>query len=382
MNYLDSNNAIFSEMEIDAIGEILNISMGAAATAVSTLLNKKVYITTPTVEVATSGSFEFNSLTPGVGVEINYVEGLDGLNLFILKQKDVQAIVSILLQTEFNPDEEFVMDEISISAICETMNQMMGSASTALAQFLSRTINISTPNPFEIKANENFSKKYYKENDCMVIVRFTLNVEGVINSEFASIMSCDFARELVTSLFTSEKSKSVEEPVVATEPIQPSLPVEQPVQAPISQPHQQPMQQVAPQPVQQQMQQPVQQPMQQQYPNQGFSSQENYNVAPASFQGFSNQPIAKHEEKPENLQLIMSVPLKITVELGHSKKSIKDILEFTNGSIIDLNRQAGMPVDILVNGQQIAKGDVVVVEEYYGVRITEILNPNEIIKVL
>lgn len=370
MNCLASNNKIFSDMEIDAIGELLNISMGAAATAVSSLLNKKVYITVPEVEVTTSSNFEFSSLTPGVAVEINYVEGLDGLNLFILKQQDVQAIVSILMQTEFNPDEEYVIDEISLSAICETMNQMMGSASTALAKFLNRTINISTPKSYAVKANENFSNRYYKDDDNMVVVRFNLNVEGFINSQFASIMSCDFARELVDSMF----SKKNEEQVGQTET---SILTEQPQPA-VQQP--QPAAQQQPQPAAQQQPQPAMQ--QQQSAAQYHQNQQPYNVAPASFQGFNNKPTVSSEENPENLKLIMSVPLKITVELGHTKKSIKEILEFSSGSIVELNRQAGMPVDILVNGQKIAKGDVVVVEEHYGVRITEILNPNELIKVL
>lgn len=362
MNFLDSNNALFTDMEIDTIGEILNISMGSAATAVSTLLNKKVYITTPKVEVAKSGSFEYKSLTPGIGVEINYIEGLTGFNLFVLKPKDVQAIVSILLQTDFDPNEEFVMDEISISAICETMNQMMGSSSTALAQFLNRTVNISTPTPFEVASNENFSLKYFKEDQDIVIIKFNLIVEGVLDSEFASVMPCEFARELISYLLPKESSNLPTEPEASDSKKAPSSPA--PVQAPPS-----------PAPVQASPSSP-------QYSNQQNAPQENYNIAPASFQGLSNEAAPKPDEAPENLKLIMSVPLKISVELGHSKKSIKEILEFSNGSIIDLNRQAGMPVDILVNGQQIAKGDVVVVEEYYGVRITEILNPNEIVKVL
>lgn len=353
---MDSTNVSFTDMEIDTIGEILNISMGAAATAVSTLLNKKVYITTPKVEVTTSGNFEFKALAPGVGVEINYIEGLSGVNVFVLKKEDIQKIVSILLQTEYNPNEEFIMDEISISAICETMNQMMGSSSTALAQFLNRTVNISTPTPFEVTTDENFSRKYFNEDDDILAVKFNINVEGVLDSEFASVMSLDFAKELISSLFSSQNNEDpAVEPVVTPEPV--AVPVQQQAQ--------------------QHAQQPTQKPS-----NQSYAQQENYDISSASFHGFEKGQVEKLEERPENLKLIMSVPLKITVELGHSKKSIKDILEFANGSIIELNKQAGMPVDILVNGQKIAKGDVVVVEEYYGVRITEILNPNEIIKVL
>ncbi len=370
---MGSTKDLFTEMEIDTIGEMLNISMGAAATAVSTLLNKKVYITVPKVEVTTSNNFEFKSLTPGVGVEINYIEGLSGVNVFLLKMQDVQKIVEILLQMEHDPDVEFVMDEISTSAICETMNQMMGSASTALAQFLNTTVNISTPTSFEVKADENFSLRYFEDNDDVIIVRFNLQVDGVLDSEFASVMPIDFARTLLDTLFNVEGNQTfAQEPIGANKgetvqaeqtPAPPAPTPPPPVQQPVA-----PPQQPAPQP--------------QAQPQHTPAPQANYNVAPASFQGFSGGASQMSGETSENLKLIMSVPLKISVELGNSKKTIKDILEFSNGSIIELDKQAGMPVDILVNGQKIATGDVVVVEEYYGVRITEILNPSEIIKVL
>ena len=371
---MGSTKDLFTEMEIDTIGEMLNISMGAAATAVSALLNKKVYITVPKVEVTTSSEFEFKSLTPGVGVEINYIEGLSGVNVFLLKMQDVQKIVEILLQTEHDPDVEFVMDEISTSAICETMNQMMGSASTALAQFLNTTVNISTPTSFEVKANENFSLRYFKDTDDVIIVRFKLQVDGVLDSEFACVMPIDFARNLLDTLFGADQNQTfAQEPITAnnggTVQAEPTPAPQAPTPPP---PVQQP---VAPS-----SQQPAPQPQAQ--PQHTPAPQANYNVAPVSFQGFAGDASQISSETSENLKLIMSVPLKISVELGNSKKTIKDILEFSNGSIIELDKQAGMPVDILVNGQKIATGDVVVVEEYYGVRITEILNPSEIIKVL
>lgn len=368
---MDSNKAMFTDMEIDAIGEVLNISMGAAATAVSTLLNKKVYITTPKVELTQPKNLEYNSLTPGVGVEINYIEGLDGVNIFILKQDDVKHIVSILLQTEFDPNEEFVMDEISVSAICETMNQMMGSSSTALAQFLNKVVNISTPTPFEVNPEENISTRYFDPDNDIISVKFNLNIEDTINSEFLSVMSCDFAQELISYIFNSGDSQILDNEQA----------VEESNNNIIEQPSQVPVQQVQA-PVEQHIEQPIQAPVQQQEVSKPSEPQPVYNVSPPSFNSFSNQQSVKLDEQPENLKLIMSVPLKITAELGHSTQTIKDILSFSDGSIIDLDKQAGMPVDILVNGQKIAKGDVVVVEDYYGVRITEILKPSEIMRVL
>ncbi|MEG2429160.1 MAG: chemotaxis protein CheC, partial [Oscillospiraceae bacterium] len=136
------NEELFSTMEIDAIGEILNISLGSSATSVSGMLDRRVNITTPVVKVLAADDFHFQALEPAIGVEINYISGLSGTNVMILKETDVKAIVGLLLGTDYS-EEEFVMDEMSISAICEVMNQMMGASSTALSQFLNRTVNIS-----------------------------------------------------------------------------------------------------------------------------------------------------------------------------------------------------------------------------------------------
>ncbi len=186
----------FNEMEIDAIGEIMNISLGASATAVSTLLGTKVDITTPTVTVQTREEFEFKRLEPAIGVEIAYVEGLDGRNVMMFRREDVRVIVSTLMGTDLS-DDSFGLDEIHISAICEIMNQMMGASATALSEFLGFTVNISTPKSFDVGEPEEFKEKYFTDDEGMVVVRFRLEIEEKLNSEFMNIMSTKLAKRLL-----------------------------------------------------------------------------------------------------------------------------------------------------------------------------------------
>nr|WP_330363156.1 chemotaxis protein CheC [Lacrimispora indolis] len=197
---MDSKN--FSAFEIDAIGEILNISLGASATAVSTMLNARVDITTPVVKVLSKDEFEISNLEPAIGVEITYIAGLSGSNLMLLKRHDVKVIVDMLMGME-TPEEEFELNELNISAICEVMNQMMGSSATALSEFLSKTVNISTPTSFEIADINDFKEKYYHNEDLMVVVGFTLKIADQLESEFINVMPPSLAKELVGGLFSS-----------------------------------------------------------------------------------------------------------------------------------------------------------------------------------
>lgn len=368
MSGLAENNELFTEMDIDAIGEILNISMGAAATSISTMLDKRVVITTPSVQVQKASELHFESFEPAVGVEIKYIDGLLGTSIMVLKESDVQAIVGLLLQTDYS-DEKFVLDEISNSAVCEVMNQMMGSSSTALSQLLNRTVNISPPSSFQIESSTTFKQEYYSEDSTVVTICFHLSIEGVLDSEFISVISASLAKELVDTLHDD-----------------PSPEVDQPQSQPQTQPQPEPPYQ--PQPPQQPQYQAQAQPafeVKKEYANSGHmipSAEARYKVQNVEFSEFNSSKPVLSEEQTNNLNLIMSIPLQISVELGRTKKQIKDILTFSPGTIIELDKQAGAQVDIFVNGQQVSRGEVVVVEDCYGVRVSEIISNKDIMKIL
>ena len=185
---------VLTDMEKDVIGEVMNISMGSGATAMSTVLDTKVNITTPRIEVVPITEFDFSHLEPVIGVSIKYVEGIDGVNVLLLKQEDLKKILCHLLSLD--NEDEVVFDEIANSAVCEIMNQMMGSSASALAQFLGRPINISTPEIIDAKV-EDVREIFTIKGDEVVSIKFDLNIEGLVESEFLSAMEPSLVREIV-----------------------------------------------------------------------------------------------------------------------------------------------------------------------------------------
>ena len=466
---------VFNAMELDAIGEVMNISLGSSATAVSNLLDHRVDITTPSVDVVSVEDFTLGDLEPAIAVEIKYVSGLEGSNIMLLKRHDVKVIVDILMGTE-TPDEEFELNELSISAVCEVMNQMMGAASTALSDFIGRPVNISTPKSFTLDDLTKFKNDHFQTSDgLLVVVRFMLKIENILNSEFVNVMSVDLARELLGGFGmdigslgdTASAAESPSQPAAAPSggdaggklsqeeierlmggtgaaapaaepPSQPaaaasggdtgggklsqeeierlmggmgaaaptpepqSQPAAQPQAAPAAQVQTAPPQPVAqpqytappqqPQaaPVQPQYGVPVQQPMyaapqyaapgqpmyaapmQPQYAVQPPMEPRVINTRPLQFPTLD---VAKEigQEQAQNLELIMSVPLEVSVEIGRTRRKVEDILTFSKGSLVVLDKLAGDQVDLFVNGLCVARGDVVVVDDNFGVRITEVL---------
>ena len=487
---------IFSPMAIDALGEMMNISLGSSATAVSNMLDHRVDITTPTVSVVDVKDFSLGNLEPAIGVEIKYVEGLEGSNIMLLKRSDIKIIVDILMGME-TADEDFELNELTISCVCEVMNQMMGSAATAMSDFLGFRVDISTPQSFELDNLDQFKQDHLPQGaDQIVVVRFFLRIENALESEFMNVMSVSLAKELLKSLglesevtggapgeapaaapapaptpepsgggdhkMTQEEIEAMlsggvsaapapapepsggdhkmsqaeieamlagmnggPEPAPAPAP-EPSggkkmsqaeieammagmnsAPEPAPTPAPAPAP-------AAPAPQQQpaqgapaaQMGQPGQMPMPPYpMPGQDGMMQNGYmgyppmyyppypypypqqpeavvqKAAPES-KVIATKPVRMEEmdpmdrlgkEQAQTLDLIMEVPLQVTVEIGRARRKVQDILEFAKGSLVVLDKLAGDQVDLFVNGKCIARGEVVVIEDNFGVRITEIV---------
>lgn len=347
-----------SSIEIDAIGEIINISLGASATAVATMLDRRVDITTPRVKVVTFEDFEFERLEPAIGVEITYTHGLSGNNVMIIKKLDVKTIVGLLMGSEI-PDEEFEMNELYVSAICEVMNQMMGASATALSEFISETVNITTPTSFEIENSKQFKEKYFEPETNFVSIEFSLSIEGSIKCEFVNLMTIPLVKMLVSRMLPSDSVMEMAEEVPAAPPVvappvapTPVAPAPTPAPAPVAPTPTPAAPAPAPAPVA-----PV--------------PSRTIDVKPISNNSFIGQELSNQSN--DNLSLLMDVPLEISVEIGRTKKLVKEIVEFTQGSLIVLDKLAGDQVEIYANERCIARGDVVVVNDNFGVRITEII---------
>ena len=367
----------------DAIGEISNISMGTAATTLSTLLNQTVNITTPKVTYMNWQELADSYDKPCVFLQISYTSGLDGNNVLVLKERDVKIITDLMMGGPGNVSDEPI-GELHLSAIGEAMNQMMGSAATSMSSMLGKKIDISPPIANLVDLNDN-NKKDIPEflQKRFVKVSFRMTIGTLIDSEIMQLYPFDFARHLyetfmhdaVSGMTTSTKEAQPEQQ--ASEPAPQPQPVQQPAPQPVQQPTPQPQQMAGAVPPQGYAMPPQGYAMPPQgyaMPPQGYAmpsqNYENVNVQPASFQPFTGgNALPGHE----NIDLIMDVPLEVTVELGRTTKSIKEILEFAPGTIVELNKIAGEPIDVLVNGKYVAKGEVVVIEESFGVKITEIV---------
>lgn len=352
--------------ESDALGEIANISMGTAATTLSVLVNNRVDITTPTVSYTTMEELAERQVTPCVFIYISYRVGLEGRNMLILNERDVKVITDLMMGGDgTNLDAE--LGELHLSAICEAMNQMMGSASTSMSSMINEMVDISPPTATRVDFGEEFPDEFKDLGDQIFVqVSFKMEVGDLVDSQIMQLYPIQFARRVYERFRGAAMGAdaSSEEKTSAPEPVPAPTPAAQPQAAP--QPVMQP-QMAAPQ-----MNMGVQQqPMAGMQPMYAVPPQD-INIQPAQFQNF--MPVQDLGGiAPENIDLIMDVPLEVTVELGRTSKSIKEILDFSPGTIIELDKLAGEPVDVLVNGKFVAKGEVVVIEESFGIRVTEII---------
>ena len=416
--------------DLDAIGEVLNISMGAAATAVSSMLDKRVLITTPNVELNTFDTIDYSKLEPAILVKINYVEGVEGANVIILRRNDMRIILDILMGNDYTQgsEEEFEFDDMSLSAACEVMNQMMGSSATALSEILGMTVNISTPESKLVTSRtdvlESFETEGHLEEN-VVAVSFNLNIEEdatgetIVDTVFTSYLSIDLAKRIV-SIISGEQEAAEEAPAPAPAPAPTPAPAPAPAPTPVAeapaQPQQPTVQQMAQEAYQnvppmqgqppmygqeQYMQQPMYQNqypqgmmpnmqnpyygMQMQQPPMGYGmpmmqqQDPSVTIKTADFPDFGKKIGMAGNPYSGNLNLLMGVQLDISVVIGRSKKKIKDIMDFGQGTVIELDKQTGAPAEIIVNGQLLAYGDVIVVGDNFGVRVTEIVGAKELL---
>ncbi|HZG70578.1 MAG TPA: flagellar motor switch phosphatase FliY [Chondromyces sp.] len=342
-DYLDS-------FEQDTLGEIGNISFGSSATALSSLLNQKVEITTPTVSIINRRNLQAEFPEPYVAIQVQYTAGFTGTNLLVIQQNDAAVIADLMLGGDGeqpNPD----LNDIQLSAVQEAMNQMMGSAATSMSTIFNKKIDISPPSIALLDLTQGEGENAIPEEELLVKVSFRLAVGSLIDSNIMQLLPLPFARSMVEELINpgvkQEKSSTglVSDSTPASEqPAAQQAALDKKVQPASSASHESPQ----------------------------------FNVQPASFASFGEVPAQQQENR--NLDMLLDIPLQVTVELGKTKSSVKDILEWSTGSIIELDKLAGEPVDILVNNRLVAKGEVVVIEENFGVRIIDILSHSDRLK--
>ena len=367
----DSNERLSPE-ESDALGEIANISMGTAATTLSILVNNRVEITTPKLSYVTIDDLKEQNPAPCVFIYISYRTGLEGKNILVLKEHDVKVITDLMMGGDgTNTDAE--LTDLHLSAISEAMNQMMGSAATSMSSMINEKVDISPPNSTRVDLTSSMTEGGLQDmiGKTFVQVSFRMTIGDLVDSEIMQLYPFDFAKLIYTRFRSTmeggvgETAASEPEPAPQPEPVVTAPVQPEPMQAA-------PVPQMDPQMAAQQPMMGMQQPMMNGAMPMYTMPTQNVPIQPAQFQNFA--PSQNLDGiAPENIDLIMDVPLEVTVELGRTSKSIKEILDFSPGTIIELDKLAGEPIDVLVNGKFVAKGEVVVIEENFGIRVTEII---------
>ncbi len=348
-----------TDFEKDALGEIGNISMGTSATTLSTLLRRKVSITTPNVSITNTEQLQSKYPLPYVVVEVSYTDGLYGTNVLVIKEDDACIIADLMMGGE-GQCEDTTLDEIKLSAVGEAMNQMMGSATTSLSSMFNTRIDIAPPKLTVMDLGKEYLELSSDYHD-MVSIKFKMEIEGLINSEIMQIIPMEAVKNMIGMLMGGTAEEAPVETIMETPAPSPTLESVPPVREMSVEQFVQPA------------------------ASQDMWSHEAYNSIPTNLkrgEQVTVQPVqfaplreSDNIQLPQNIGLIMDVPLDVTVELGKTNKTIKDILDLHQGSIIQLDKMAGEPVDLMVNGKLIAKGEVVVIDESYGIRITTIISP-------
>lgn len=362
-----------TDIEIDTIGEIGNISFGTSATTLSTLLNQKVEITTPSVSVIEKEKLADEFTFQPVSIQVDYTKGFTGRNVLVINASDAAIIADIMLGGDgTNPDES--LPEIHLSAVQEVMNQMMGTAATSMSTVFDKKIDISPPSIIEGSLERDIVDLF--NEDVYVKVFFRFIVGDLIDSNMTQLMPISFAKEMVEQLLKSQANSAPVEETQATEEVAATTAtVEEPETVMVER------QREDEQVIQHNQEPEMMQEMvsrssdEVQHLGQTVTHKGDAVVEQATFSEFEPTPLSETEKS--NLGMLLDIPLKITVELGKTKKSIKEILELTHGSIVELDKLAGEPVDILVNGKLIAEGEVVVIEENFGVRVTDIISQTD-----
>ena len=364
-----------SMMELDALGEIGNISFGSSATALSTLLNQKVDITTPTVTLIERGHIAEEFPHPYVAIQVQYTEGFSGINMLVIKQSDAAIIADLMLGGDGeNPSD--LLGEIQLSAVQEAMNQMMGSAATSMSTIFSKKVDISPPSIDLLNFLNGVGENAIPDEDLFAKISFRLRVGNLIDSSIMQLLPLEFAKGLVSELLngTSESEPTdIKTQKVLSDPVT-NIPNQEPASFQDTRSDRS-ANEIYGQSGHQTQPANQMQNVPQYFGVSSVPTGQPVNVQPASFTSF--QPYQLQESETKNLSMLMDIPLQVTVELGRTKRSVKDILELSSGSIIELDKLAGEPVDILVNSRLIAKGEVVVIDENFGVRVTDIMSQSE-----
>ncbi len=365
-----------SDMEIDTLGEIGNISMGSAATALYTIIDRSVVITTPEVSITNMEKLAGAQQVPYVVVNVDYTEGFIGNNMYVLRINDVKAITDIMMGGTGTISDE-PLSELHISAISEAMNQMMGGMATSLADMFGRVINISPPKSMMVKLGDDQIRELIEnQQEELIQIRFRMSIEGLEDSSIMQLIPLDFGKQLVSGILnggdmpevmqeTSGSADDSDAAILSQEEIEAMMNAQSHTAA-------------QPQSQSPQQEEPLSVPLPRKNTPAAAKApaQPSVDIRPIQLSDFDQDEQPGHSDN--GIDIILDVPLQVSVELGQSRKTIREVMDLNIGSVVTLDRVAGEPVDVVVNGKIVARGEVIVIDDSYGIRITEVITSNRV----
>ncbi len=342
-----------SAYNIDVLREFGERFLGPSGASMAMLLGQdRVDVSCVDAKAASWAEFKMTLPAFVAIVQTGFEQSIKGPVLIIVKPHDVAVFASMVMGGDGKSGVATELSDMEFHAFGEVMGQVLAASATSATQLLGKKLGLTAPQVSQVDLNQFALPAEYAAQG--VVFTYSLVVGDILNTEFYCLITENEAQALQNSLSPAEEKKEevMGESSSATEQQEPSLadllgavegsstPSETTASAPAKQ------KEVSVQPVQ-------------------FSSFEAG--------GGASAPTAM----PANIELVLDVPLQVTVELGRAKKTVKEILELSTGSIVELDKMDGEPVDILANGKLFAKGEVVVIGETFGVRVVEIVSPQE-----
>ena len=358
----------YTAVQLDGVCDTVNVGIVAAADMLQKLLSQEISISADRAEEEELENIEVFGLIPALLIQVTYTGTISGRCVLIIRQADLKHILNLLMnidENESETDDELELDDITFNTIRELLNQMLNSYSESLTTFFGGDVTVAATDITHFESMSTVEQYFDCQSDTHVVsLTCRLGIKEIMSSCFCAVLEPVLSDVLIGQCAKPEQAPE-EIPAAAIagqaipEPV--STPQAPPVHAPIPEVQHNVGTSPVPEP-----EQPIDRTMHMQY---------------AKFPNFEDGLAAARQGVPltrGNMDLLMDVPLNVTVEIGKTRRKMRDIMEFSQGTIISLEKQAGAPVDIVVNGQLIARGDVVVIDDNFGVRITDIVGTKEL----
>ncbi|MBF0705168.1 flagellar motor switch phosphatase FliY [Alkalihalobacillus hwajinpoensis] len=344
----EGDNVYFHEIEKEALSELFSVAIGSFTTTLSSVFMQDVFVSNVTMQFLHEARFQQEVSLPYVEAAIRYEGAAAGETIIMVNPPDAQDMADIWQVAKGDEGDESVDKSLTsvMTGMMESIHKglSMASGSSFSGTFTNLQVVSELTNSVLL---ENVPESVY------VDISFELSIGSIMQTVVHHVLPATVAKQISELLVSIEDLQSAEQKETEKANEQEAELQQRSLQQP---------EQVA------EEKEPID-------PMASRVKEPEPNIQNVQFTNFSQEDHPYGEQR--NLNMLLDIPLQVTVELGRTKRIVKDILELSHGSVLELDKLAGEPVDILINSKLIAKGEVVVIDENFGVRVTDILSAAE-----